>query len=277
MAIHEDDAARMQKELDALIIKYLERVPLNLDEYELHASEMRNAKKPDPTKGPQKTSIWANVDRATRAALLRASYELLTKFKPSNPSLPVVLFSVAVDRRFHSTWNDLERERWAYEVLLGKFDDMLKTLRRRQLANRGLVIHDRRVVAEQDIQNWTAAWRATAERISQLQNLADVPLFADSRATRLLQVADIVSFAVFRFYNPLTQDASSFNTIWPMFHGEGGITHGCVHFTPSYGQGSCDCAPCEQRLKADAVKRGTQKKPRRRLRNGVPSMKPGSS
>lgn len=277
MAIHEDDAARMQRELDALIVHHLGRVPVNLDEYELHASEMRNAKKPDPTKGPQKMSIWANVDRPIRTALLQASYELLTNFRPSNPSLPVVLFSVAVEKKFRSSWSALEHERWAYEVLLGKFDDMLKTLRRRQLANRGLVIHDRRVVAEQDIQTWTAAWRATAERISQLQNLADVPLFADSRATRLLQMADIVSYAVFRLYNPATKDASAFNTIWPKFHGEGGATHGCVHFTPSYGQGSCDCAPCVQRLEAEAVKRGTPKSPRQRLRNGVPRAKPASS
>jgi hypothetical protein len=45
VAIHEDDAHRLQKSLDDLVISELGRVPPNLDEYELHAAEMRNAKK----------------------------------------------------------------------------------------------------------------------------------------------------------------------------------------------------------------------------------------
>jgi hypothetical protein len=32
--------------IDSLVIEHLARVPLSLDEYELHAAEMRNAKKP---------------------------------------------------------------------------------------------------------------------------------------------------------------------------------------------------------------------------------------
>jgi len=46
LAIHEDDAVRLQRSLDSLVIEHLARVPLNLYEYELHAAEMRNAKKP---------------------------------------------------------------------------------------------------------------------------------------------------------------------------------------------------------------------------------------
>ena len=46
LAIHEDDTLRLQRSLDSLVVEHLVRVPLNLDEYELHAAEMRNAKKP---------------------------------------------------------------------------------------------------------------------------------------------------------------------------------------------------------------------------------------
>ncbi|NEM91985.1 DUF3800 domain-containing protein [Galbitalea soli] len=253
MAIHEDDAALMQKALDDLVVRHLSRVPVNLEEYELHASEMRNAKKPDETR-TGRASIWANVDRPLRLALLADAYKLVVNFAPTNPKLPIVLFGVAVEKAFHSAWSEQERERFAYEVLLGKFDVMLKTLRRRKLPNRGLVIHDRRVVAERDIQSWVTAWRATAERIGQLRNLADVPLFADSRATRLLQVADLVSYAIFRRYNAPANDSTAFDLMWPAFHTESGVTHGCVHYTPSYRQGACQCAPCEQRLKAEAAR-----------------------
>lgn len=130
---------------------------------------------------------------------------------------------------------------------------MLKNTRvEKQRPNRGLVIHDRRVVAEHDIQAWTAGWRESAGNVGQLRNLADVPLFADSRATRLLQVADLVSYAVFRRYAPAS-DASYFTTLLPKFHADDGQLHGCVHYTPSFGQGACECEPCARRLISEAT------------------------
>ncbi|WP_460003801.1 DUF3800 domain-containing protein [Microbacterium xylanilyticum] len=110
MAIHEDDAAQLQRQLDQIVIEHLGRVPPNLDEYEVHASEMRNAKKPKDGSSPQNQSIWANVDRAVRLAILDAVYEKLTTFIPSNAKLPAVLFGVAVERDFHSDWSQIERD-----------------------------------------------------------------------------------------------------------------------------------------------------------------------
>jgi hypothetical protein len=57
IAVHEDDAQRLQTEIDAVIAQELGRIPPNLDEYELHASEMRNAKKPPQ---PGRTSRGAS-------------------------------------------------------------------------------------------------------------------------------------------------------------------------------------------------------------------------
>lgn len=271
LAIHEDDAARLQKQLDQLVIKHLGRVPPNLDEFELHAAEMRNAKKPKPTdsKAPAVTSIWSNYSRPMRTALLDEAYELISKFKPGHSKLPTALFGVVVDSNFHGNWSRIEREQFAYEVLLNKFDVMLKTIRKQNgLRNRGLVIHDRRVVAERDIQTWTSEWRVAAGKVGRIMNLADVPLFADSRATRLLQVADLVSYSLYRRYRPGASPEPNFSTIWPRFHAEKGITHGCVHYSPSFGQGACECEPCEARLKLEASQRAdaAAKAPRKRQR-----------
>ena len=85
--------------------------------------------------------------------------------------------------------------------------------------------------------------------------LADVPLFGDSRATRLLQAADLVSYAVFRRYNRQSPSSAEFDTLWSAFHREDGVVHGAVHYTPSFGNGVFDCSPCEQRLLAEAAKR----------------------
>jgi hypothetical protein len=270
LAIHEDDAPRLQRALDSLVTKHLGRVPLNLDEYELHAGEMRNAKK--PAAGAiltKKASIWAAYPRAMRMRLLSAAYKLVANFRPSHVGQPPALFGVVLDKAFHNNWSPLQREQFAYEVLLNKFDVMLKLMRKdAKLPNRGLVIHDERVVAERDIQAWTTEWRHAAGKIGQLHNLADVPLFTDSRATRLLQVADLVSYALYRHYDPNRSGVDYFPQLWPMFATQDGTTHGCVHFTPSFGQGACTCSPCEQRLLAEASKQ--TRAPRKRTRSGVP-------
>ncbi|MGH3700228.1 MAG: DUF3800 domain-containing protein [Pseudonocardiaceae bacterium] len=207
LAIHEDDTSNLQRELDQLVISHLDVVPLNLDEFEIHAAEMRNAKKNQMT--TQKSSIWADYPRQLRLRLLDDTYDLICSFKPANASLPHALFGVVVDHRFRPNWKGMERERFAYEVLLNKFDVMLKRRRvKDHLPNRGLVIHDRRVVAEHDIQQWTSEWRVAAGTVGKVRNLADVPLFTDSRATRLLQIADLVSYALYRRYNSTTTDSA---------------------------------------------------------------------
>lgn len=263
-AVHEDDAQPLQECLDQLVIRHLGRVPPNLDEYEFHAGEMRNAKKPASAASiSTRASIWAPIPRTDRLALLSDAYEVIANYEPVNPQLPLVLFGVIVDARFHNAERQVERERFAYEVLLNKFDMMLKNTRiARDLPNRGLVIHDRRVVVERDIQGWTAEWRAVAGSIGQLRNLADVPLFADSRATRLLQVADLVSYALFRRYSPGVTDYSYFEKLWPRFHAEEGVVHGCVHYSPSYGQGSCACESCQLRLASDGGRSRRRRGPR---------------
>lgn len=253
MAIHEDDTLRLQRELDQLVINHLGTVPLNLDEFEIHAAEMRNAKKNQMI--TQKSSIWADYPRRLRLELLNDSYDLICSFRPTNASLPHALFGVVVDHHFRPNWKGMERERFAYEVLLNKFDVMLKRRRvKDNLPNRGLVIHDRRVVAEHDIQQWTSEWRVAAGTVGKVRNLADVPLFTDSRATRLLQIADLVSYALYRRYNSTTADSAYLDRIWPRFDDDNGVVHGCVHYTPSYGSGMCECIPCHDRLIAESTR-----------------------
>lgn len=248
LAVHESDASKLQARLENLVGL---AVPLGRgDEFELHASEMRNAKKP----AGGKASPWVEVSRQKRLKVLGDAYAELVNFEPSDSRLPLLLFSVVLDSRFQSGKSQSERERFAYEVLLNKFDVMLKRFSSIPgLKNHGLVIHDRRVV-ERDVQAWTAGWRTAAGAIGRLRNFADVPLFSDSRASRLIQAADLVSYAVFRRYSSVAPNsASSFNQLWPLFDVVDGVVHGCVHYTPDFGQGSCDCEPCKMRLRSEAA------------------------
>lgn len=185
--------------------------------------------------------------------MLEEAYDAISTFRPRNQSLPMALFGVVLDRQFRQGYTVTQREQFAYEVLLNKFDMMVGRHRQAEAINYGLVIHDKRVVAERDIQEWTREWRKAAGAIGQIRNLADVPLFADSKATRLIQAADLVSYAIWRHYLPGETDLPYMDRLWGGFDRKEGSLHGIVHYSPSYGAGSCPCRPCRERLINDAV------------------------
>ena len=247
IAVHEQDAHPLGQCLDSVVATGLAGHGGAVGDHELHGAELRNAKSPASRTG-RPSSPWAAIPRARRLDTLVAADRRLVEFRPADPGLPVALFGVVVDRRFRSSLPAIERERFAYQVLFTKFDVLLKRRRRTVDSTRGLVIHDRRIIAERDIQEWTRQWQHAAGVLPQLRNLADVPLFADSRASRLLQAADLVSYALYRHYDPARgRGADYVGVLWPRFDAVDGVMHGCVHFTPSFGSHSCGCAPCASR------------------------------
>jgi Protein of unknown function (DUF3800) len=255
LAVHEHDAQNLQRSLAAAVEPYAAAARLSAEDLELHAAVMRNAEPPVGRQTGRHVSPWALLPRNDRLNCLADAYRRIANFRPSDPDLPTVAFGVALDLHFHSGLSTLERERFAYEVLLNKFDVMLKRKRERSLgANRGLVIHDRRVVAEKDIQQWTREWQKAAGTIGQLRNMADVPLFADSRASRLIQAADLISYALYRHYSSGRRNPDYVDRLWHKFDTVDGVMHGCVHYTPEFGSGSCSCKPCQGRLLLEAVR-----------------------
>jgi hypothetical protein len=57
-----------------------------------------------------------------------------------------------------------------------------------------------------------------------LRNLAEVPLFLNSKASRLIQLADLVAYTIFKAYE--MKDCQFFNLIVNRIDSDGGIQHG---------------------------------------------------
>ena len=215
IAVHEQDAYPLGVQLDGVVASAVPEYAV-AEDFELHGAELRNARSP-AARAERPASPWAWVPRRRRLDTLLAGYRTVAAFTPSDAGFPLALFGVVIDWRFRSSLPAIHRERFAYEVLLTKFDVMLKRTRRNVDSTRGLVIHDRRIVAGRDIQEWTRQWQRAAGTLPQLRNLADVPLFADSRASRLLQAADLISYALYRHYDPSRMGADYVEALWPRF------------------------------------------------------------
>jgi hypothetical protein len=221
----------------------------------LHANEIKN---PD-SKKKSKFSPWNQVDYKLRRRILDDAYKILANFHPSNAGLPLSAFAVIVDKRRYNV--PIDREQLAYELILNKFDAMLRRIYiesgERQT---GLVIHDERVVAEKNLQSWTDSWRKAAGKIGRLRNFAEVPLFADSRASRLLQAADLFAYSVWRYYGLEKPDERYIANLWKVFDHVNKDMHGMIHMTPDFATGKCACPPCASRTNNGSLRRFMQQK-----------------
>jgi hypothetical protein len=81
---------------------------------------------------------------------------------------------------------------------------------------RFLLIHDRSAT-ERRVQTWADRWRLIESRIGVLTHLVDVPLFADSQASRLLQAADFVAWSLWRYYGLASADERWIKPLWSHF------------------------------------------------------------
>ena len=90
------------------------------------------------------------------------------------------------------------------------------------------------------LQSLALEFRTVGHRWGVTRNLVDVPLFVDSRATRIIQYADLVAYAMWRKFEK--GDDEFFNVIAGDFDSEGRVVHGLHHFKNF--SDSCDCPAC---------------------------------
>ena len=133
----------------------------------------------------------------------------------------------------------------AFEDLCSRFDMFLSGLRASGDRQRGLLVLDKST-HETSLQQLTRDFRKVGTQWgSTIHNLADIPFFADSSASRLIQCADHIAYAVFRRYH--VGDSQLFDIIAPKFHSVDGIIHGLAHKTAIANQAQCLCPACLSR------------------------------
>lgn len=176
---------------------------------------------------------WRGIPKDDRAQAYKDALRVL-----GNSNL-VHLFGAVVHRSAVSPDDPMER---AFEQVCNRFDKFLGRLHRRANTQRGLIILDRSTY-ETSLQGLARDFRTVGHRWGQLYNLADVPLFVDSRATRMVQYADMIAYATRRYFEQ--GDSSYFDIIAGRFDSEGGIVHGLIHLKPAME--SCNCFCCRQK------------------------------
>ncbi len=190
------------RRLDAIAARFDPADPRSI---ELHGSPMLQGR----------GSVWATVPSEAR---IRALCDALDVLKASGPRTRV--FAIAVRKAATPQGDPVA---FAFEQLLNRFDRYLLRLQRMGEPQRGLVIFDKSSY-ETTLQGLAVDFRSVGHRWGVIRNLAEVPLFLDSRASRLVQLADLVAYAIFRHCE--AGDSRFHDRIRGCFDAEGGILHG---------------------------------------------------
>lgn len=199
---------------------------------EFHAQQIAQHKDPP----------WNSISTQTRNEVTDRVYSVLNNIRSDG----TVLFSVAVERAFVEDQDVVGR---AFEELCRRFDLFLQRLEKGGDNQRGLLIFDETKYALH-LQRLLREFRdAAGTRFGRLKTFADVPFFADSKSTRLLQLADFVAYEVYRRYE--RGDTRLLDKIINRFDNQGEVFHGLVHLTQTAR--SCTCPACLSRRLSSAT------------------------
>ena len=157
---------------------------------------------------------WRSFSVSNRLQAISDSLQLLATSNPSNR-----IFASVV-RKSVSPKDPVE---YCFEQLASRFDQYLMRLHRMGDTQRGIIILDRSTY-ESSLQALATHFRTIGHQWGVLRNFSEVPLFLDSKASRLTQLADLVAYSLFRKFEK--GDNRFYEIIENRFDSEGGVVHG---------------------------------------------------
>lgn len=146
----------------------------------------------------------------------------------ADKQLQLKVYACVIEKKLFSPNDILAR---SFEEVASCFDGYLKTLYKKKNPQRGLVILDKSNY-EEKIQTLSHVFKHVGHANGQLRNFAEVPLFLDSKASRLIQMADLIAYWIFRHFQ--SGDQRGYNLIKPYFarYGVGPVSGLRCHVTP---------------------------------------------
>ncbi len=186
---------------------------------------------------------WRTIDSKKRASLVLRALDVLVNAHTSTRA-----FGIAVHKGALEGQDPLE---YAFEEIYNRFDMLLTRLYRGGENQRGLVIMDE-TRYDDKLRALSRQFRIKGTRWRELKNVPEVPFFASSHVSRLIQLADLVAFGMRRRYE--LSDGKFFDPIVSRFDRERGVIHGLVHFKPPNEE--CFCPACMSRENQRGVRSG---------------------
>ena len=226
LAVFEREIHWFSQDVDRLQNQYFPSSP----PIHFHATKLRGQNVDPP---------WDQLELKKRRELKDRVYDIFREHRG-------VLFACAVEKDWAKA-NNVEAYEYAFEQIVSRFDMFMGRINRAADKAGGEEQRGVLVLAESSYKKTLAVLARKLQTVgtrwgTSLRNITDVPFFASPIETRLLQLADFCSNAVYgRYHSGLTLD---FDRIAPKFDQFDGVVHGLVHLTTDF---MCSCLACFSR------------------------------
>lgn len=218
IAVHEGQITLISQRVRAIQEKYFPGISIPI---EFHATEIRNGK-----------GIFSDFNPSIREQILTDIYTVIadTRF----PSLVIFGAVLSID----AAKNPNEDRSNVFEEVCCGLNTFLVLQHRLQHTGKGLLIIDRN--REDYYKQLLSTFHQGGTKYGYLGNIVDIPYFAQCRETPMLQLADLTSYAIYRYYEK--NDDTYLKLILPrIFKTFDGKMFGLKHFT---NKKHCDCVSC---------------------------------
>lgn len=203
VAIFERVTHWVEQELEQIAARFDNANPRSI---ELHGSAMRSGRK-----------YWRNFKVSDRFTAVEDALKIVARRYPRD----VRLFGAVIRKSAVSGVDPVEL---AFTQVCNRFDLFLRRLHsKRRDSQRGIMVFDKSTT-EQRIQTLARDFKFIGHQWGTTMNYAEVPVFLDSRASRLIQLADLIAYAIFRRYD--RKDGQFFDIVRDCFDAEGKTVHG---------------------------------------------------
>jgi len=200
VSVFENQCFWIDSKLNEIAARFNPDNPISV---ELHGSPMSAGK-----------NYWRRFSRKDRIDAIQDSLKIV-----ADSSLSIIFACVVRKARIFPQ-NPVEM---AFEQLASRFDYYLKRLHKQGNSQKGIMIFDKSSY-ETIIQKQANDFRMNGHSWEVIRNLAEVPLFLDSKTSRLMQLADLVAYAIYRHYEH--HDSQFYSTIVHKFDHDGEQMHG---------------------------------------------------
>lgn len=193
----------IEQELDRIASRLNESEPSAV---ELYGSPMLTGK-----------GMWRNYPKRMRELAMEDTLRVAIR----NRSRKHVRLFASVLEKQRLSGRDIGKD--AFEQLSSRFDQFLWRLHKGGDTQKGLIVFDR-CSTEARIQTLAREFKRGGHSFGTLRNFVEVPVFLDSQASRMIQLADMVAYAIYRHFE--SGDSRFYEIISCCFDAEGGVVHG---------------------------------------------------
>lgn len=226
VAVHEGQVAGLANKLDDIQESYFGSLQIPI---EFHAGDMKSG-----------NGRWRKIQEETRERMLNEVYDVIGS--AAFPTLVAFATALHISKAIDS---ETENIRATFEDVCLRFNTFLMRQHKWGNPNKGLlIIDDAHRKHYKDLIN---TFRRDGVKGTYIGNIVDIPYFSASQETRMLQLVDFCSYAVYRYYEK--DDSTYLNKILSRFdrrdkfHPADGLKHMTKIFT-------CECLDCSWRRTA---------------------------